>query len=244
MSKRIKAFLIHLISSSLLAFLTLILVFYIWYPSPLHIATGVSHIFLIMLAADVSIGPVLTLLVYKVGKKSLRFDLTVIIIVQLCVFSYGLHTVAIARPAWIVFNVDRFDLVQANDIDLRKVSKAKKNYQQVSWRGPAWASAKFPTDKKEREQIFIESVKGGYDIPQRPDLYLPLSESLDIIRNKSNQLIKLNEFNNKEAVQQILLAWPKANAWLPLKGNIQDMVVLINKKDGRVISIVNLKPWK
>ncbi len=69
MNPRLKAFAIHLAISALIALTVIGLVFFIWYPSPLHTALGVTQIFLILLAVDVVLGPLLTLLVYKAGKK-------------------------------------------------------------------------------------------------------------------------------------------------------------------------------
>lgn len=80
MSNRLKFFLSHLFISCLIALLVIGLVFFIWYPSPLATAVGVTHIFLMMLAIDVIVGPILGLLVYKEGKKTLKFDLGVIIV--------------------------------------------------------------------------------------------------------------------------------------------------------------------
>lgn len=80
MSKRLKFFLNHLFISCLIVLLVIGLVFFIWYPSPLATAVGVTHIFLMMLAIDVIVGPILGLLVYKEGKKTLKFDLGVIIV--------------------------------------------------------------------------------------------------------------------------------------------------------------------
>ena len=78
MSARIKAFLVHGLVSIIIALLSMGLVYFIWYPAPLAVATGVMHIFLLMLCIDVVIGPLLTLLVYKTGKKTLKLDLTII----------------------------------------------------------------------------------------------------------------------------------------------------------------------
>ena len=71
MSKRLKFFLGHLSISFLVALLVIGLMFFVWYPSPLATAVGVTHIFLMLLAIDVVIGPILGVLVYKEGKKVL-----------------------------------------------------------------------------------------------------------------------------------------------------------------------------
>ena len=81
LSKRQKFFLGHLGLSLSLALIILMWVFFCWYPSPLAKAVGVTHIFLMMLAIDVIVGPVLGFIVYKEGKKTLKFDLSVIILI-------------------------------------------------------------------------------------------------------------------------------------------------------------------
>ena len=57
MSKRLKFLLSHLFISCLIALLVIGLVFFIWYPSPLSTAVGVTHIFLMLLVIDVILGP-------------------------------------------------------------------------------------------------------------------------------------------------------------------------------------------
>ena len=67
MAFRLRAFLWHFLASLLMASLALMLVYGVWYPSPLHALLGVTSIFLIVLAVDVVIGPVLTFVVAKQG---------------------------------------------------------------------------------------------------------------------------------------------------------------------------------
>ena len=109
MSKRLKFLLSHLFISFLIALLVIGLVFFIWYPSPLATAVGVTHIFLMLLVIDVILGPLLGLLVYKEGKKTLKFDLSVIILIQIVALCYGVFSIEQGRPAWLVYNVDRLE---------------------------------------------------------------------------------------------------------------------------------------
>jgi hypothetical protein len=103
MTPRIKFFLVHIITSVIIAFLLTLLVFFIWYPSPFATAVGVTHIFLMLLVIDVILGPLLGLLVYKEGKKTLKFDLSVIILIQIAALCYGVFSIEQGRPAWLVF---------------------------------------------------------------------------------------------------------------------------------------------
>lgn len=242
MSLRIQFFLRHLIASVLLAILSIALVFAVWYPSPLHLAVGVTAIFLILLGVDVVLGPLLTLLVAKEGKKTLKFDLTVIVILQFSAFIYGMYTVAQGRPVWLVFNVDRFDLVQAYDVEGSYRVAAKPEFQVLSWIGPKIVAARKPIDIEAQNALIFESM-GGIDLPVRPDLYVPYEEELEHVRSKALPLSDLKKYNQSELVEKILADWPTANAFLPLMSKVRSMSVLINKETGSVVAVVPLNPW-
>ncbi len=239
---RIKAFLIHLAGSISIGLVTLVLVFGFWYPAPLHSALSVTCIFLLLLFVDVILGPFLTLLVFKVGKKTLLFDLSVILFFQFIALSYGVWAVFSARPAWIVFNVDRFDVVQVVDLDTRKLDEAELHYKRNSWFGPQWVGAMRPQDAEQRKTIMFESVLYGSDIAHRPNLYRPLDQFVGEIKKVGKPLKKLRDFNSDETVNLVLSRWPEAVAWLPLKARAKPMVVLI-AEDASVLGIVDLNPW-
>ncbi|MCQ4314060.1 type IV pilin accessory protein [Pseudomonas stutzeri] len=240
---RIKAFSLHLLLSACLALAVVCLVFFIWYPNPLHTALGVTKIFLMLIAIDVVLGPCLTLLVYKQSKKTLVMDLSIICVLQLGALLYGLHAVADGRPAWLVFADDRFHLVRANDIDGRKLDEAKIEYRSPSWMGPKWVSVLEPESADEKSDLLFESVLAGVDISQRPNLYQPLSNVELAVQKAGKPLALLEKYNTPKAVEVILQTYPKAGAWLPLKANQKDMVVLLRENSGEVIAIVNAQPW-
>ncbi|WP_307703763.1 TfpX/TfpZ family type IV pilin accessory protein [Variovorax paradoxus] len=243
MNSRFRASGIHFLCSMLLALAALGVVYLVWYPVPLAAAIGVGHIFLILLAVDIVIGPLLTFVVYKKGKKSLFFDLTVIAILQGAAFAYGLHAIAVARPAWIVFNVDRFDLVQAHELDRRFLLDTDEAFRNPSWTGPRWVASQTPLDLQKRNQLILESAVGGGDLPQRPDLYVAIKQETENIRRMAHPLQELSRFNRPEVVNRLLQKWPKADAWLPLMAKTRPMTVLLNKKDGSFIAVVDLRPW-
>ena len=88
---RLQAFLTHLAISGLVATIAMMVVFFVWYPAPLHTAVGVTKIFLMLLAIDIIIGPVITFIIFKPNKPSLKFDLTVIALLQLTALGYGIN---------------------------------------------------------------------------------------------------------------------------------------------------------
>lgn len=243
-SKRIGFFLGHLSASFLIACLISILVLYSWYPSPLATAVGVTHIFLMLLVIDVILGPLLGLLVYKEGKKTLKFDLSVIILIQITALCYGVFSIEQGRPAWLVYNVDRFELVRKNDLILENIGQAQPQFQQISWTDPQFAAVKLAVSPQQRNDEMFAEVFSGISIAQRPERYVELTQAKTSIKQRAQPLVLLNDFNDPKVVKMMLTQYPQATAFLPLKANALDMVVLVNKESASIIKIVDLRPWE
>lgn len=244
MSKRLQFFLSHLAISFFVALIVVGVVFFTWYPSPLAKAVGVTHIFLMMLAIDVIIGPLLGLLVYKEGKKTLKMDLTVIILIQLIALSYGVYSIAQGRPAWLAYNVDRFELIRNNEIIDDKINRALPQYQQNSWLEPQYVGVEFAKDAQIRNDDMFAEALGGISVAQKPERYVQLDKVKKQIQQRAQSLDGLKQFNDKALVKKTLSNYPQATAFVPLKANAVDMTVLINKEKGEVVKIVDLRPWK
>ena len=244
MSKRLKFFFSHLSISFLIALLVSGLVFFVWYPEPLAKAVGVTNIFLMMLAIDVIVGPILGWLVYQEGKKTLKFDLSVIILIQIAALCYGVFSIEQGRPAWLVYNVDRFELVRKNELVDTNIQQAQPQFQQPSWFKPQYVATEFAKDIQQRNDEMFAEVLGGISIAQRPERYVELTQVTTQIQQRALPLKELEQYNPKTDVEKALAKYPKADAWLPLKATAVDMTVLINKEKGEVVKIVDLRPWK
>lgn len=244
MTKRFKFFLNHLFISFLIALLVIVLVFFIWYPSPLAIAVGVTYIFLMLLVIDVILGPLLGLLVYKEGKKTLKFDLSVIILIQIAALCYGVFSIEQGRPAWLVYNVDRFELVRKNELVDSNIQQAQSEFQKPSWFKPQYVATEFAKDTQQRNDEMFAEVFSGISIAQRPERYVELTQAKTQIQQRALPLVELQQYNPKTDVEKTLAKYPKANAWLPLKANAVDMVVLVNKESASIIKVVDLRPWQ
>lgn len=246
MKDKIIAFLVHLAISCVIALISMAIVYLVWNPEPLYKATGITRIFLLMLAIDITLGPLLTFIVYKKGKKTLKFDLAVIALLQISALIYGLYHVYEGRPVWIAYNVDRFDLVRVNEIDTRQLDKVKPEYQTPAINGLQYVTAIIPSDDIEKKnQILFDEMGLGIAPSQRPELYQPLEKAYPKIKERALPLIDLNQYNDPNQVKLILAKYPQADSFVPLKANAIDMTVLIDKKNGgKVVKIVDLRPWK
>lgn len=242
MSKRLRFFVGHMAASVCIALLVLGLVYGLWYPSPLAQAVGVIHIFLMLLAIDVILGPILGFVVYRESKKTLKFDLSVIILIQIAALVFGVYNIAQARPAWVIFNTDRFELIRNNDLVLSEKAP-QDEFAQVSWVGPQWAAVKVANDVQQKNEDLFAEALGGLSIAQRPERYIDIDEEKATLRKRALPLSSLYQYNDKQQVNTVLTKYPQANHWLPMKALSIDMVVLINKEKAEIIKIVDLRPW-
>src|SRR5690349_1540964 len=128
---------IHLGISALIAAAVLAIIYFIWYPSPYFTAMGGDQLVLLVIGVDVVIGPLITLIIYRAGKRGLAFDLSVIAFLQATALAYGVTVAAEARPVYSVFVVDRFETVAANALDEEEVAKVTRpEFKSASWLGP------------------------------------------------------------------------------------------------------------
>lgn len=241
--RRSTVFLIHIAASSTMALLAYGLVFRVWYPAPLADAVDVTSIFLLLLGVDALLGPTLMSIVYRPGKPRVRIDMAIIIGVQLLAFGYGIASVAIARPAWLVFNVNRFNLEQANSLDLSHVQRAEPAYRRAPWLGAQWVAARFPEQSKDRNSLLFESILGGADLPQRPDLFVPLASQAQALRQHAKPLDLLEKYNDAARVHAVLSDAPNCNGWLPLMVKGQSKVVCFDQKDLKEFKVLDLNPF-
>ncbi|MGA2552240.1 MAG: TfpX/TfpZ family type IV pilin accessory protein [Burkholderiaceae bacterium] len=247
MLPRVRASLVHLGISALIAAALIAIVFWLWYPPPLDEAAGVLHVFLMLIGVDVTIGPFITLIIFNPKKKSLKFDLAVIALLQLGALVYGMHAVFAARPAFVVFNVDRFDLVQENQLSLESQKRSgEASFRESPIGGPRWVGAELPIDKEARNKILFQAALGNYDLPQLPEYYVPLSSVREAMKQRLQPLDLLAQFNSKADLAPLAPYLSDANnyGFLPMRGRARDLTVIVVRKTGEIVKTLGLQPWK
>ncbi len=231
---------IHLLISLFLAAICFLLIYFLWYPFPLVKATGVSGLFLMMLSIDLILGPAFTFIVYKKLKKTLKFDLCIIAIIQLSAMIYGVYSMYEGRPVWIAFAEDRFELIKANDIVDSDV-KYDSNITNSNF-GPKYIFVDMKLAPTQKLDMMLEEAKYGISPVQKMEYYKPIELASLELHERAQSLSILNKFNDQHRINTVLSQYPQATAWLPLKASVVDMTVLVGQ-NSNVIKIVDLRPW-
>lgn len=167
--RRTNATLLHLLGSVGVSALAALLVFFVWYPGPYSLISGGLALFGLLVGVDVLAGPLLTAVVASPDKPlaELRRDVCVIVVLQLAAMIYGLHTMAAARPVSVVFEIDRFRVVTAVDLQDAPLDEAPPGLRELSWTGPRLTAAVRPTDPAEQLRS-IELGLAGFDLAVQP----------------------------------------------------------------------------
>ena len=241
---RFRAAAIHLEICTIVGAILLGLLWFVWYPHPLFRAVGGQDIFLMLLAIDVILGPVLTLVVFKSGKKSLQSDLAIIAIVQVAALIYGAWTLLAGRPVYVAALGHRFDVIQANQVERSDLDASGKALP--SW-GPEWVGIKVATDRKERERILFSALAGA-DYGQMPQYHAPLETMRDEILKNAQLISELRKKNTARDAE--ITAWLRDHGqtdagvvFQGLKARAEDTAVILDAKTAKVIGIAPFKPW-
>jgi hypothetical protein len=242
---RWKASAIHLLLSAAIAGSVILFMLEVWYPWPLFEAAGGSRLVLVLVAVDVTLGPLITLIIFKAGKKGLRFDLTVIAAVQLAALAYGIHTLYLARPVYLAFTVDRFDLVTAKDLDPADLEQVTRpEFKRPPLGRPRYIAAVLPSDPDEKRQILNTSLEGK-DLQMYPQHYAPYQQEAPNALRRAAALDVLAERDPQQVDGYLKSSGRSAQSlrFLPLRAPHKDGAVLLDAASGEPLDILLIEPW-
>jgi hypothetical protein len=245
---RWKAAAIHLSISLVIGLLALALLFGVWFPPPYFHAAGADELVMLLVGVDLTLGPLLTLIVFKSGKKSLKFDLACIGIAQTLALCYGMSVVLRTRPVFIVAAIDRFNLVSADDLSPEDLAAGTKpEFRTLSWTGPRLVGTKAPSDHKEHSDLMFSGL-AGKDIERFPKYYVdyasqaaPLlarAKPLDDLRSRKPDSAKLVDrwlSDHHRDAQQVV--------WLPVMTHRASVTMLLDRSNGQPVGALEIDPW-
>lgn len=250
MISRWKAFTYHLTISASIAIGVSALVLMLWYTPPFFAAIGGQKILVILLLIDVVLGPLITLIIFNSNKsrRELTFDLSIIAFVQTLALIYGMSVMFQGRPVYAVFVNDTFILVRAVEISDSDLAQSQyPDFKSLPLTGPIYVYSEMPTDRSKLSDL--ESyLLDDKDLPYSPQYYKPYTDHSNKAGHAAKPmsvLIKMNgdrvtEIN--DAIQHSGRAETDLG-FLPLRAQENDLTVMVNKSDGKVLAILQMRPW-
>ncbi|MEM9601353.1 MAG: hypothetical protein AAGA11_00700 [Pseudomonadota bacterium] len=169
----------HLLLSAALLGGLLVVMLTLWYPAGLFGVAGGWQGLRILAPIDLVLGPLLTLMFYRPGKRGVVRDLAVIGCVQIAALSYGLFAVYQQRPVAIVFAEGEFIAVTPADRDEANAALRARDYRPVDPRTLSEATPPLvvarPVPPDEYGSYITSLFNDMPELAMRADRYEPLA---------------------------------------------------------------------
>ena len=244
-----RAFVTHLLSSAAIVSAVCVLVFFLWYPHPYFRISGAWNPLRVLIGVDLVLGPLMTLLLFKPGKKGLWFDVCVILTVQLAAFVYGVTVIYTERPYFNVFAVDRFTVLTRSEVDQAEWNEAGGRLGGKPLVGPVLAVAMRPTDPAAQQRLLDETVFGGKpDIDHRPGSWVPYRQQMSQVVASARPLTALHSSRPdvRAQIEQLpdRLGLPAQRlAFLPVAARERYLALVIDTTTGVPLEAIEQDPW-
>jgi len=225
-ANRYQAFGIHIAISALIFIVLASIIVFVWYPEFLFETDGGWKGIRLIAGVDFIIGPTLTLIIYKIDKPGLKFDLFLIGLIQFCCLYAGSWIVYQERPVAIIYVDEVFQTMSKDSFDFHGINL--NEVFKLDNKIPAWIYVELPHDESERKDILANQLNDGL-IHARADLYRSYKENLEIILQENIDLTLVNEDIIKALSDSGVLYYYKARYGI---GYIE-----INKDTGDYIAI-------
>lgn len=230
-ANRWQAFGIHILVSLFLFLVLASIIYFWWYPGFLFLHDGGIDGMKLIAGVDFFIGPILTLCVYKLGKKSLPFDLAVIGLLQAACLAGGMWTVGSTRTIAVVYAAGSFATTNAYGYSSQKVDI--KNVPQLQTHWPVWLGVELPEGAG--GQLKAVWAVMGAQLEYNTENYVPYEKMLPELTAKGLRAADTHRANEKE-----LLALEMANPdvrFFPITTSVTaDGLLAVNIKTGKEVA--------
>jgi len=220
----LRAFGWHLLSSVAVACVAAGVVFGFLYPTPYAQMLGGFELFLLVMGVDVVCGPLLTFVLFNPvkPKRELTLDLGIVACLQLAALVYGLHTVWIARPVYLSYELDRFRVITFADLEPENWSQIPPTVKAPGWTGPNLIGVHVAQADDADYLAQLQLSLNGQDVAFRPDRWRPYDELKASLLVRSHPL---SQFYAKHPEAQELIGIavsktglvPERLKWLPVQ---------------------------
>lgn len=240
---RYKAFSIHFAVSALVVLSFLGLVVFVLYPSPYLEISGTRRVLTLLVVVDMVLGPLMTLIIFRSGKPGLKTDLSIIAAIQIAAFVYGAVVINQERPAYIVYAVDRFEVVSP-EVDF---SESRYPDLERGWfESPAYVYAALPEDAQEAGELLLGALTGGADLAESPKYYEPYDAGRKeiLLNGRPIEDLVAADSANESKLRSLLGDSNLAEyLYIPLVGKSKVMSVIIRSGDAEPVGVVDVELW-
>ena len=243
MSKK-KVFLIHLAASLFVFSIILMLIIYLWYPAP-YFDTDYRMKWILMIAfVDIVIGPGLTLFIYRADKPNIRFDMAVIVILQVTALSWGVWNAWSAHPLTNVFFDGQVYCLDRKEV---KASGVDRHIVANSMTDKIMLLLPYPESREMKKKYLRQNLKDKPMVFSLGHFYEVASKEMtsELDENQPDivPIISGNEKNMKQW-QEFISKYEKVNTdWRYYRFRCfkDEQVAVLDRKNNKIEAILKMR---
>ncbi|MHB8253770.1 MAG: hypothetical protein ACYDEV_08730 [Acidiferrobacter sp.] len=242
---RTQAFAIHLAISVTVLAVIFVIARTLWYPHPLLVADGGWQTFLLVAGVSLTVGPLLTLLVFRSGKKALRFDLAVIGVLQIAAFTFGVHLLYLRRIQMVVYSQGAFYGLDA--VRIARIGPKGQALLQKLPKRPAYVFVHLPPSKKAMLGVEIRTLQGEPPIFLRGWRYRPYTAAEQKVALTHG--LAMTTIAKTNHVAAVVLARFRADhphlghyTFVPLHGTYTTVILALRHTNGTIAGVLHFNP--
>lgn len=218
-----------------------------WYPGAYYEISGAAKQLWILVSIVIVVGPVLSTVIFRPGKKGLAMDIVILAAIELAALAAAMTLLYLRQPYFSVFAVDRFEAVSRQEVvdlelGIRLVGERPA-------REPRLVYAKLPDDPERLGELIKETVLMGMpDIDRRPEFWLPYPSGIADVKAAAIPLASLAAVGDGR--YQAIAARLESSGiqeesvrFLPLRGRAGDATIIMDADTGYPVTTVVVDPW-
>lgn len=242
-TSRLYAFSIHIILSALIFCSVSYMLVVLWYPDIFFTIDGGLKGLKLIALVDIVVGPLLTLILYRKGKKGLKLDMAFICVLQLIFLLYGIWVLYSHRPAALVFYRDTFYSMGVEKFEHQQNGLEKIRY--TAGGIPGYVAVHLPDDwDKVRELRRMATAKGEALFAQA-EYYAPLAAQRQRIIASGRDLAEYllhNPDANKEMNQWLGNHGGRMDdfVYIPVVSRFKNTILALDSESGDIRGVVDL----
>lgn len=242
---RYTAFSIHF-ALSLLIFLSLVAVMYFyWFPGDLFFMDGGWEGIKLVAMVDLVLGPFLTLLLFKRGKPSLVFDMSVIAAIQVAALAYGFYATYNQRIVAYVYSDEQFNTLTISEYreSSNTLTEKGETPQPLTRFGDKFPVNVYtqPFDRDSYGEYLVSIFNDFPEIRERSDMYLDIREHHpQLAARQLTQESLQNEGRLEALTQAVKSAGHELDAveLYPLQARFEAGIAVFDPHSKRIVDVI------
>jgi hypothetical protein len=239
--EKLTATALHFALSAAAAGVLLLFVMGAWYPHFFFATDGGWQGLRIVLVVNLVLGPALTFVVFRRGKRGLGLDLSVIATLQLVALLAGARILEQERPIALVFSQERFFSLSAGDY--LDAGRDVPDLSTIPGPTPKRVAVQLPDDPVVQSDLRRRLMREEIPVYTHSPLFVPLERHLDAVRGAGVRRAWVDRFGARQLEAFLAEHGGTFEDWafVPYSARYRVIYLVVRRSDGALVDMLDAR---